>query len=320
MNLTREQIQHKFTFLEIKPITQQNYITKIYYLYNLLKPLQKNKDIIKVSTFKQFEGVKNVIENKWDNVSSKSSYTNAILSLLKIVNLHEYKTKFYTDEKGVKKHKLKPIYAKYYNYFKELRKLEQVKIQTDEFKTFKYDITDETINEMIRFNTAKFENTLKLDYLQNVIILHIYFKQAPPRADIADMIIKKTGDNLDHKFNYAILDELKFHYFNYKTDKRGIKVVDFSKEIYNLLKIVFDNRKPDKDGNIYLLLGTRNNKPLTAQTLSKKFKRLTGVSINHARKRWSSKDGMGEVVKKINKNANDMMNSFNVQLSHYIKN
>lgn len=321
MSMNRETMETKFKLLNIKSITQANYINNIFLLYYKLNPLQKDKNKVFIKTFKDAEGVIKFIDDTWSSCSTKNTYINAILNLLKVANLYKYKNKFIIAENGKATPKLKPISQKYKDYTDVLQSQIQEERESEEFKTLKNIISQDVIDGLIKNNLKKYNTNLKLDYLQNVILLHVYFMNAPPRADISEMLIVETKPEVfDDRFNYAILDEKIFYYFNYKTDNRGFTDVNFTNEIYDLLLKLYNIRKTDNNDKVYVLLGARNNKPLTPQTLSKKFKRLSGVSINDARKQWINKPENKKASILANENAKNMMNSTKTQGIHYLKN
>jgi len=323
--ITRIELEKRMENMNIKDITRNNYLSKIFFLHNTINPLAKDKQVIQMKFFKRHVEVIDFIKSKYDSLETRKSYIVAIIAMLRAMNKYEFVNKYEKDDEGKVINKLKPLGKVYKTELTKMFKSINNFHKTDEFKKQKNTISNDTIKSIEDENIMLWKHTKDLDYLQNLILLEVYFKTAPTRADYANLIIVDDIEKIDMNpsINYVDLKTKHFIFNRFKTAKyKGIVKIsmvneDTNYDSYSLIKELYDIRKINNDV-VFLLIKKRAGTPMTPQELSKKFKRLTGISINDARKLYAKKhEG---VLKKAKKISGGMMNSVNILNTHYLKN
>tara|TARA_R110000796_G_scaffold26581_2_gene73751 strand:+ start:282 stop:1211 length:930 start_codon:yes stop_codon:yes gene_type:complete len=256
----------KINFIGLKEKLLNSKLSKIT-VKNYLSQLQKIKNI----DISQVYLVK-FASKKYKPLSFKNT-VNAIIKYIKL-----------TDENNIK---LIDQYLELSDYLSELDIINpNIKTDKEQLKWTKFENLLKVLNnyylEIIKYNilNRKYDELNKSNktILLNYIILSLYLLQPPRRVqDYSKCLIVNYDVPRNNKYNYLIIKNdqvLHFEFNQYKSKaKFGKQIINIKDKLKivlnNYIKIVYEN-KP-----IYLLL--YNNKPITANNLSKK---ITNIFIN----------------------------------------
>jgi hypothetical protein len=175
---------------------------------NNLKRLNGGQEIKNFNFLKDTEKIVNHIKDYKPN--TRRSYLISIVSLLK------------------QEPKFKKLYDSYYKMLMEYNK--DLQVNNDKSETQKENwITQEQVLEvykkleddlMPKLNKKKITED-EYKELLSFVVLSLYTLQAPRRnLDYLYMVmVKKYSEDMDKKFNYLDLENMMFHFNNYKTQK-----------------------------------------------------------------------------------------------------
>jgi len=195
---------------------------------NNLKRLNGGQEIKNFNFLKDTEKIVNHIKDYKPN--TRRSYLISIVSLLK------------------QEPKFKKLYDIYYKMLMEYNK--ELSVNNDKSETQKENwITQEQVLEVYKkleddllpkLTNKKKINEDEYKELLSFVVLSLYTLQAPRRnLDYLYMVIvKKYNEDMDKKFNYLDLDNMEFHFNNYKTQKTyKTQSIPVSPELQKVIQI-----------------------------------------------------------------------------------
>jgi len=308
--ITEQELTNLLNKLEVKDRSKNIYFKRLLFLNYQLNPELKITKMINLNSYHHSRKIIKFMEKKWNNNETKKTYICAILNLLKI-----------TNDTHFKNGNMRPYYKKYKSYLDSLWKAINTNIASDEFKIMKREVDEDKLYLIIENQKIKFKLKNDIDNLQNIFLILVYLKNKPARADYADMlIIKSKTDDMDEKYNYAVIDDGEFIFYNYKTEKRGATILPIHSDVLEYVKLIYDFRINNNENPIFILKNKRTKKPTDAGSLSKKIIRLTGYGVNDFRKHYASKPENMKIIKEAVDMADGMMTSAGTLIKFYNKN
>lgn len=285
------------------------------YSRNLLK-LNDNKKIENLNFLNNITKILTKINKITDKLTTKRNYIISIVSLLSILKNNN--------------RKITNLYNKYFEVLNELNnslKNTNEKSITENKNWIEKEELDNIYNNL-KEEIDKIKKSKDLDindynkYL-SYIILSLYYLQPPRRnKDYQNMvIINDINDGSDKNKNYLSLNDKKFIFNNFKTEKTyKSQTIDIKDDLLNILKewIKYKNKYNKSD----LLLNWSNGSNLKnvndiTRILNKIFKK--NISSSMLRKMFHT-NKYGSLIDELNKDSNNMSHSVSTILNHYIKN
>lgn len=216
---------------KVKENTAMKYIRDLYYINN-------DKPFNNLTFLKKPDAVMSKLQKRKLATSTQKNYVASILSILSV----------HKDKKGIEE-----LHNKYTeimdNIVKVLesenpentksKKQEKNWISWDEILK-KRDELETTIRQDLK--GLKFKDMDKRKHynvLLNTVVLSIYTLIPPRRNDYAIMeVVQDEKDASNDRMNYLVLNDSKFIYNNYKTDKTfGKQEIDIPKNLMNVIKL-----------------------------------------------------------------------------------
>lgn len=175
------------------------------------------------------------------------------------------------------------------------------------------------MNKMDILNEIKGKKSLgvsEYNKLLELVVLGLYTLTKPRRNK--DYQLMKINVDIDKAFNYLDLENKKFIFNNYKTNKTyETQTEDIPKKLYSILKTFIKYKKPESD----FLLVNFNGEPMTSinsitRILNKIFNK--NISSTMLRKMYLT-DKYSDTMKELKSDAKAMGTSSNVAQTNYIK-
>lgn len=247
---------------------------------NNLKRLNGGQEIKNFNFLKDTEKILDRIKDYKPN--TRRTYIISIVSLLK------------------QEPKLKKLYDKYYSILMDYNS--ELKTNTTKSETQEKNwISQDEVKEIYNAIFYKVEPSLsfkklkeaEFNMLMNWVILSLYVLQ-PPRRNIDYLlmkIVKKLPAEMDKAFNYLALDDMKFHFNNYKTKGTyQTQTVDISPELQTVIKQFLPYHPQYKDfkkkggiDEMFLIVNQAGTHPeaknYITRVLNKLFDKKIGVSM-----------------------------------------
>lgn len=238
-------------------------------LKNLHKMIKGNTDIQNIDFIRDMDVVMNALKGKVD--STIKNYVTPIVVLLKS---DEEANKSLIDKYSERMRNLQDKIMSQYEENEKSQKQEQNWIEysqvLDLLKKLKKEATP-LLKKDKSVLTRK-----QLQKIQDYLLVSLYSgKYFPPiRNDYANMEIIEEGEKMDPDKNYLVImknNKLKFVYNDFKTKKsKGEQeLIIKSEELQNLILNWLDKT----DGE-YLLIHTKTNEPMTANSITKNLNRI----------------------------------------------
>jgi len=293
-------------------IVYSNKIIKVYEILNI-------DDITTTDIFLDFEKMKTILEENFENLNSRCTYLSSLLVWMQALQVHKDFVKKYQEllfEYSKSKNKKQKIKIQNEILKVEKNKIEQIKNYHDSVFEIKY-------NKLI----PKYEGVetiyKKVDkmWLQKYLIFNLYNGKhiAPVRCDYNRMkIIKEYKEELSKDFNYY--DGEKFIFRNYKTSgKYGSVEVECPEGLRDLIDKI--HPATSTAGSDFMFINPNNYKPYTDNAFGKLVKKtFDGYTICDLRKFYLTErfKELHEVLRNLKESSRCMMNSPDVCLKSYI--
>jgi hypothetical protein len=225
--------------------------------------------------------------------------------------------------------KVNELYNKYYQILYTMNtELKSSNNKTDNEKSNwinNYDIISIYNNLKNDINKIKsLENKKDYDKYLSYVILSLYYLIPPRRnGDYINMIIEKPKKS---EFNYFDIDDKKFVFNNYKTNKTyKQQSIDIPHELYDIL-IDFINLKNELeysgsfDSNKFLLTDYLGNRFSKSNQITRILNKIFGKNIGSSmlRKVYHT-NKYGKIINELEQDAVNMSHSVETILNNYIK-
>ena len=248
----------------IKPITANNYLKNIKFIY---KTIFNENEIHDLNNLKRFKKITDFIKYKIHNLNTKKNYINSIIIVLGAFKFPSYVISKYSGYNTVLRVKINK--SKNGGNFITSREKENL-------------ITKSELENLLEVSKGLYESAIKnknpenyqKTHIQNYLLLLLYCDEIPPiRNNFINTIIKDEIEDiskLSDKHNYIDMNSNIFYLKNYKTYKSyGLITVNLPVKVVDVIKKWNDITKSK-----YLLVLPKTNIPMNSNNLTKAINRL----------------------------------------------